>query len=201
MSVHFLGNDKDGFLLHVKNQLPQSLPNIQLTLLLSKGECCTLSETTKTISRRKPCRKRKTGYIFFWSGRKHGKCREAGVGFANQVNPVPQSVLQYTHGNAAASCKHQISNNHRSTHASTITNPVDVKNNCTRNLFPSSQPYPKGTNFPSLVTSMPELDETRKYGRVSLANMAPANAIVMVFYFLQHNFLYRQPAQGNLNTR
>lgn len=150
MSVHFLGRDKDGFLVHVKNQLPQSLPNIKVTLLLSKGECCTLSEITKTISRRKPCRKRRTGYIFFWSGRKHGKCREAGVGFANQVNPVPQSVLQYTHGNAAASCKHQISNNHRSTHASTITNPVDVKNKLYEELVSFISTVPKRDKFPIL---------------------------------------------------
>lgn len=151
MSVHVLGNDKDGFLVHVKNQLPQSLPNIKLTLLLSKGECCTLSETTKTISRTKPCRKSKTGFIFFWSGRKHGKCREAGVSFANQVNPVPQSLLQYTHGNAAASCKHQISNNHRSTHASTtITNPVDVKNKLYEELVSLISTVSKGDKFPIL---------------------------------------------------
>lgn len=66
-----------------------------------------------------------------------------------------------------------------------LPNPFDVKNKLYEVLFPSSQPYPKGTNFSSLVTSMPELDETRQYGRVSLANMAPANVIVMVFYFLQ----------------
>lgn len=144
------GNDNDGFLVHVKNQLPQSLPNIQLTLLLSKGQCCTLSETTKTISRRKPCRKRRTGYIFFWSGRKHGKCREAGVGFANQVNPVPKSLLQHTHGNAAASCKHEISNNHRSTHASTITNPADVKNKLYEELVSFISTVPKRDKFPIL---------------------------------------------------